>query len=112
MEYIAKVKIVEDEISSIGQRLNFVDSSKKEVFGDLSRKEMEYKEQIIRAERERAELRQVAEELKKRGQEMNRILGTRDNQMSKIDEKINELIKMRKEIAIGRENDLQNLLNF
>jgi len=43
---------------------------------------------------------------------MNRILGSRDSQMSKIDEKINDLIRIRKEIAIGRESDLQNLLNF
>lgn len=109
---LAQVKIVDDEISSITQRLNFIDAAKKETFGDLSKKEIEYKELILRAERERAELKSIAEELKRRAVEMNRILGSRDSQMSKIDEKINDLIRIRKEIAIGRESDLQNLLNF
>lgn len=109
---MVQVKILDDEIASITQRLNFIDAAKRDTFGDLSKKEIEYKEQISRAEKERAELKSVAEELKRRVVEMNRILGSRDTQMSKIDEKINELIRIRKEIAIGRETDLQNLLNF
>lgn len=97
---------MEDEIASITQRLNFIDAGKKETFGDLSKKEIDYKEQIMRAEREKSEMRSIAEELKRRVVEMNRVLGTRDTQMSKIDEKINELIRIRKEIAVGRESDL------
>jgi len=97
---------VDDEIASITQRLNFIDAGKKETFGDLSKKEIDYKEQIMRAEREKSEMRSIAEELKRRVVEMNRVLGTRDTQMSKIDEKINELIRIRKEIAVGRESDL------
>lgn len=97
---------MDDEIASITQRLNFIDAGKKETFGDLSKKEIDYKEQIMRAEREKSEMRSIAEELKRRVVEMNRVLGTRDTQMSKIDEKINELIRIRKEIAVGRESDL------
>jgi hypothetical protein len=57
---------VEDEIASITQRLNFIDAGKKETFGDLSKKEIDYKEQIMRAEREKSEMRSIAEELKRR----------------------------------------------
>jgi hypothetical protein len=43
---------------------------------------------------------------------MNKVLGSRDNQMTKIDEKINELISLRKQLAVGRDRELQKLLDF
>jgi hypothetical protein len=50
--------------------------------------------------------------MKARALDMNKVLGTRDTQMTKIDEKINELIRLRKEIAVGRDQELQKLLDF
>lgn len=67
------------------------------------KKETEYKQELFSKERNKADLRREAEELKNKTLDMNQVLGARDTQMTKIDEKINELIRLRKEIAQGRD---------
>jgi ppGpp synthetase/RelA/SpoT-type nucleotidyltranferase len=66
----------------------------------------------LKSESERNYLKQEAEELKKKLIGMVKVLESRDNQMTKIDQKIEELIRLRQELTSTKENDLNSLLNF
>jgi hypothetical protein len=67
---------------------------------------------LIQGESDKKNLKQEAEELKIKLVSMVKLFESRDSQMSKIDQKIDELIRLRKEITLNKENDLNSLLQF
>ena len=112
LDLLGQIKIVDDNIQNVSLRLNHVEGQKKESVTETMRKELNYKSEQLKSESERNYLKQEAEELKKKLIGMVKVLESRDNQMTKIDQKIEELIRLRQELTSTKENDLNSLLNF
>lgn len=112
LELMGQLKLVDDQMNSISQKLKFVESQKKERVTEMMKNELSYKTMLIQGESDKNTLKQEAEELKNKLVSMVKLFESRDSQMSKIDQKIDELIRLRKEITANKENDLNSLLQF
>lgn len=106
------IKLLEDQMGNLGPRFSYVETSKKELINESTKKELRYKEELLRSEHHKIELREEAEILKNKIIALHKVLDNRDSSMNKIDQKIEELIKLRKDLSYNRDRDIENLLNF